>query len=54
MSTAPPPSPATCPECGKDAASLEDSGTDQTPTHCEWCGAEYPVPSPPRPDPALG
>lgn len=29
-----------CPQCGGDRELAE------TVTHCEWCGAEYPVPDP--------
>lgn len=35
------PAPSrTCPECGREP----DLGVDEPVTHCEWCGAEYPVP----------
>jgi uncharacterized protein (DUF983 family) len=30
-----------CPACGESAADAEAS---EPVTHCEWCGAEYPVP----------
>jgi hypothetical protein len=29
-----------CPECGREP----DLGVDEPVTHCEWCGAEYPIP----------
>lgn len=53
MSQATPPNAEACPECGADRPAADASGDDLTPTHCEWCGAEYPVPDP-RPDPAQG
>lgn len=31
-----------CPSCGE--ASTGSLGGADAPTHCEWCGAEYPVP----------
>jgi hypothetical protein len=33
---------ARCTECGKERASAEEANEEVT--HCEWCGAEYPVP----------
>jgi hypothetical protein len=40
-----------CPTCGEPSP----SGSADAPTHCEWCGAEYPLPGedePPRSAPA--
>jgi hypothetical protein len=37
-----PPTPAPCAACGEAPAAPED-GAEQI-THCEFCGAEYPVP----------
>lgn len=34
------PTSPPCPECGREP----DPGADQPLTHCEWCGAEYPIP----------
>lgn len=31
-----------CTECGSTRAAAEDA--EEEITHCEWCGAEYPVP----------
>jgi DNA-directed RNA polymerase subunit RPC12/RpoP len=28
-----------CSECGREP----DLGVDEPVTHCEWCGAEYPI-----------
>ena len=35
-------SPPRCRECGAKHASAEEANEEVT--HCEWCGAEYPVP----------
>lgn len=35
---------AECPECGKETALQSEQEANQDVTHCEWCGAEYPVP----------
>ena len=48
-SSAPPPA---CVQCGAPAPPRAAGGAppvrtddpDETVTHCEWCGAEYPVP----------
>jgi hypothetical protein len=29
-----------CPQCRREGL----LGDDQPTTHCEWCGAEYPIP----------
>lgn len=34
----------TCAECGRDAVVQSEQEANQEITHCEWCGAEYPVP----------
>ena len=34
----------TCTECGKEAVLESEQEANQEVTHCEWCGAEYPVP----------
>lgn len=34
----------TCAECGKESALESEQEANQEVTHCEWCGAEYPVP----------
>ena len=35
-----------CPSCGTDPAPRPEAAeTDEEITHCEWCGAEYPLPS---------
>lgn len=39
--------PAGCGQCGAPAPEAE--AADEPVTHCEFCGAEYPVPPPPRP-----
>jgi hypothetical protein len=31
-----------CPSCGEPGTG--NTGGADAPTHCEWCGAEYPVP----------
>ncbi len=31
-----------CTACGAERASAEEANEEVT--HCEWCGAEYPVP----------
>jgi transcription elongation factor Elf1 len=33
-----------CPECGKASVLESEQEANQEVTHCEWCGAEYPVP----------
>lgn len=33
-----------CAECGKEAVRESEEEANQEVTHCEWCGAEYPVP----------
>ncbi|MGB0613979.1 MAG: hypothetical protein ACPHET_03895 [Miltoncostaeaceae bacterium] len=33
-----------CPECGKESVLESEQEANQEVTHCEWCGAEYPVP----------
>jgi predicted RNA-binding Zn-ribbon protein involved in translation (DUF1610 family) len=33
-----------CPDCGKEAILESEEEANQEVTHCEWCGAEYPVP----------
>lgn len=35
---------ATCPSCGKPARRESEEAANAEVTHCEWCGAEYPVP----------
>lgn len=37
-------SDATCPSCGKPARRESEEAANAEVTHCEWCGAEYPVP----------
>jgi hypothetical protein len=44
-----PASPPSCVQCGapappRAAGATPPDDTDETVTHCEWCGAEYPVP----------
>ena len=34
----------TCTECGKESVLESEQEANQEVTHCEWCGAEYPVP----------
>lgn len=34
----------TCAECGRAAVLESEEEANQEVTHCEWCGAEYPVP----------
>jgi hypothetical protein len=34
--------PPTCPTCGTPPSKAAE--TAEPVTHCEWCGAEYPVP----------
>jgi transcription elongation factor Elf1 len=36
--------PKTCTECGKESVLESEQEANQEVTHCEWCGAEYPVP----------
>lgn len=37
--------PPTCPACGTPPSkAAEAAQTPEPVTHCEWCGAEYPVP----------
>lgn len=36
--------PRECPTCGKEAIATSEREANQEVTHCEWCGAEYPVP----------
>ena len=46
-----------CPSCGCEPAEAADEEAEEEITHCEWCGAEYPMPehgpaqepTPPRP-----
>ena len=45
-STAPAP---TCPSCGEPPSATGETPTAEPVTHCEWCGAEYPVPEGHRP-----
>jgi endogenous inhibitor of DNA gyrase (YacG/DUF329 family) len=33
-----------CPTCGKAALLESEEEANREVTHCEWCGAEYPVP----------
>lgn len=33
-----------CPECGKESVLESEQEANQEVTHCEWCGAEYPIP----------
>lgn len=33
-----------CPDCGKEALLASEEDANQEITHCEWCGAAYPVP----------
>ena len=33
-----------CAQCGKEAVLESEEEANQEVTHCEWCGAEYPVP----------
>ncbi len=35
---------AQCPECGKEAVRESEQDANREITHCEWCGAAYPVP----------
>ncbi len=35
---------AECPECGRQAVLASEEDANREVTHCEWCGAEYPVP----------
>jgi primosomal protein N' len=35
-----PTATARCPQCEREP----DLGADEPVTHCEWCGAEYPIP----------
>lgn len=35
---------AECPACGKEGIAESEREANQEITHCEWCGAEYPVP----------
>ncbi len=37
-----PASPPRCRECG--APQVSNDAPNEEITHCEWCGAEYPVP----------
>jgi len=35
----------TCVQCGAAAPPAQPTAEDDGPiTHCEWCGAEYPIP----------
>jgi hypothetical protein len=35
----------TCAQCGAAASPAQPTDEDDEPiTHCEWCGAEYPIP----------
>lgn len=37
--------PPTCPSCGTPPSKAQETAEASEPvTHCEWCGAEYPVP----------
>ncbi len=38
------PSTKECPDCGKQAVLASEEDANQEITHCEWCGAAYPVP----------
>jgi hypothetical protein len=42
----PPSQTHRCPSCGTERAAGDPPGgeDDEPITHCEWCGAEYPVP----------
>jgi transcription elongation factor Elf1 len=33
-----------CPTCGKESRRESEEEANREVTHCEWCGAEYPVP----------
>jgi transcription elongation factor Elf1 len=33
-----------CPSCGREPAEAADEEAEAEITHCEWCGAEYPMP----------
>jgi ribosomal protein S27E len=33
-----------CPDCGKETVLQSEEDANQEITHCEWCGAAYPVP----------
>ena len=43
----------TCAECG-GGRPLAGAADDQQVTHCEWCGAEYPIPHQEGPPAAPG
>lgn len=43
-----PPAGEPCPTCGGAAP----AGGDAPLTHCEWCGAEYPIPGEAQGEPA--
>jgi hypothetical protein len=36
--------PAACPSCGAERPQAPSAPEDTPVTHCEWCGAEYPLP----------
>jgi len=40
-----PAAPAPCGACGAPPKEPEATEAAEPLTHCEWCGAEYPVPA---------
>lgn len=44
MGTASPNDDEKCPECGAARPADQAEVESEPLTHCEWCGAEYPIP----------
>ena len=47
MGTTAPKDGETCAECGADRPADQAEAESEPTTHCEWCGAEYPIPERP-------